>query len=65
MPFVEVHLKRKSPAYAGGFLFRLGSGAAEAVTVGEDHTEDDNNGDGAPNVSDNFLRSFVKKEAHM
>lgn len=43
----------------------LRSGAAEAVAVGEDHAEDDDNGDGAPNVSDNFLRSFVKNEAHM
>lgn len=58
--------KKPSSLVARGFLLSLaGTAAAEAVAVGEDHTEDDNNRDCAPNVSDNFLRAFVKKEAHI
>ena len=41
------------------------SAAAEAVAVSEDHTEDDDDGDTAPDIADNFFRAFMEKKAHI
>ena len=47
-----------------GFLVGL-AGTAETARVGENHTDDNNNRNRTPDITDNFLRSFMEKETHI